>query len=161
MLNLVKTIAIATLVTLSLTEMLGTTANAQSVGAFKDIAQSQAQSKASSSVGGSSLGNLTGGSNSLGSLGGITGGLNSIGSLGGITGGSTSIGSLGGITGGSTSLGSLGGVIGVAADSLSNKEKLTAGKVLLGGGSKTDVAVAVGKSRAKDSLKGRAGSFIN
>ena len=135
MLNLIKTTTIATLATLSLAAMLGTPANAQSVGALKDIAQSQAQSKASSSIGGSSLGNLTGGSNSLGSLGGITGG--------------------------STSLGSLGGVTGGAADSFSNKEKLTAGKVLLGGGSKTDVGVAVGKSRAKDSLKGRAGSFIN
>ena len=64
--------------------------------------------------------------------------------------------SLGGITGGS-SLGGLGGVAGSAAGSLSTQDQITGAKVLLGGGSKTDAAIAIGKNRAKDLVTDQVG----
>ena len=75
---------------------------------------------------------------------------------------------LGGVTGGS-SLGDLGGVAGkLPGGSLSGSESLTAGKVLLKGGSKTDALMAVGKERANglvsgqtDGLKDKASGIVN
>ena len=99
--------------------------------AATDRAKDAVANQAGSSLGGSSLGGLTGGS-SLGKS------------------------ALGGITGGS-SLGGLGGVAGSAAGSLSTQDQITGAKVLLGGGSKTDAAIAIGKNRAKDLVTDQVG----
>ena len=92
--------------------------------AATDRAKDAVANQAGSSLGGSSLGGLTGGS-SLGKS------------------------ALGGLTGGSA----LGGVAGSAAGSLSTQEQITGAKVLLNGGSKTDAAIAIAKDRAEGLVK--------
>lgn len=84
---------------------------------------------------------------SLPSVGGSS--LPGVGSLGG------SLPSVGG-----SSLPSVGGLGGITDTSLSSGESITAGKVLLKGGSKEDAAIAVAKDRGKNKLKDFGSSTV-
>lgn len=61
---------------------------------------------------------------------------------------------------GGSSLPSVGGLGGITDTSLSSGESITAGKVLLKGGSKEDAAIAVAKDRGKNKLKDFGSSTV-